>query len=118
MNNKLLPSVFFCLMSSAALTATAEAEKCLDWDVQNFPASSEQSSCAYFNQDKVSTRFVVRNSCDIKINGVFTYFKDDISKKSVMSVQSFSVDPGQTEEVANPCDMHNESAYQVSQVSY
>ena len=118
MNKILLPSLLSGVLSIAALAVNAEPENCLDWDVQSFPASSEQSSCAYFNRDNVSTRFMVKNSCDTKINGVFTYYKDDIAKKSVMSVQSFSVDPGKTEEIANPCDLHNSSAYQVSQVSY
>ncbi|WP_373081423.1 hypothetical protein [Zhongshania sp.] len=118
MNKVLLSGLLSCLLSTTALAANGEPEHCLDWDVQSFPANSEQSSCAYFNHDKVSTRFVVKNSCDTKISGVFSYYKDDISKKSIMSVQSFSVDPGQTEEVANPCDIHSNSAYQVSQVSY
>ena len=118
MNKILLPSLLSCFLSTTALAVNAEPENCLDWDVQSFPASSEQSSCAYFNHDKVSTRFVVRNSCSTKISGVFSYYKDDIAKKSVMSVQSFSVDQGQSEEVANPCDIHSNSAYQVSQVSF
>jgi|TARA_R110002167_G_scaffold59020_4_gene167140 hypothetical protein len=118
MNKILLPSFLSCLLCTTASVAIAAPENCLDWDVQDFPANSEQSSCAYFNQNKVSTRFLVRNSCDSKINGVFTYYKDDLAKKPIMSVQSFSVDPGETEEVANPCDIQTNSAYHVSQVSY
>ncbi|MFT5889677.1 MAG: hypothetical protein ACI9BO_002505 [Zhongshania sp.] len=112
-------AVMIGLSSSAlALNAAAAPEACLDWDVQTFPSSSEQSSCAYFNHDKVSTRFVVRNSCSTKVTGVFTYYKDDLQKKPVMNVQSFAVNPGESEEIANPCDMKISNAYQVSQVTF
>ncbi|WP_269620351.1 hypothetical protein [Zhongshania sp. BJYM1] len=118
MNNKIASYVFCSLLGASAMSAFAEPESCLDWDVQTFPANSEQSSCAYFNQDKVSTRFTVRNVCDSKVSGVFSYYKEDIHNKSVMSVQSFVVNPGVSQEVANPCGMQSSASYQVSQVTF
>jgi hypothetical protein len=95
----------------------AESESCLDWEVQTFPASSANSSCSYFNHDKVSTRFTVHNVCDTKVSGVFSYYKEDMNNKSVMSVQPFAVNPGASQEIANPCGLQSSAAYQVSQVT-
>lgn len=100
------------------MSAFAEPENCLDWDVQTFPATSEQSSCSYFNHDKVSTRFTVHNACDSKVSGVFSYYKDDIDKQAIVSVQSFAVSPGSSQEIANPCGIQNSAAYKVSQVTF
>lgn len=118
MNIKLASYVLCSFFSVSAMSAFAEPENCLDWDVQTFPATSEQSSCSYFNHDKVSTRFTVHNACDIKVSGVFSYYKDDIDKKAIVSVQSFAVSPGSSQEIANPCGIQNSAAYQVSQVTF
>jgi hypothetical protein len=117
-NNKIASCVLCSILSASAMSVFAEPESCLDWDVQTFPANSEQSSCSYFNHDKVSTRFTVHNVCDTKVSGVFTYYKEDINNKSVMSVQSFAVSPGAVQEIANPCGMQNNVGYQVSQVTF
>jgi hypothetical protein len=115
---KLADYILYSFFAVSAMSAFAEPQSCLDWDVQTFPATSEQSSCSYFNHDKVSTRFTVHNTCDSKVSGVFSYYKDDIDKKAIMSVQSFEVSPGSSEEIANLCGIQNSDAYQVSQVTF
>ena len=116
--NKKLASYAFCsIFCASASLVFAESESCLDWEVQTFPASSADSSCSYFNHDKVSTRFTVHNVCNTKVSGVFSYYKEDMNNKSVMSVQSFAVNPGASQEIANPCGVQSSAAYQVSQVT-
>jgi hypothetical protein len=117
-NNKLASYVLCSFFSVSAMSVFAEPESCLDWNVQEFPATSEQSSCSYFNHHKISTRFTVHNVCDTKVSGVFSYYKEDLNNKSVMSVQSFVVSPGASQEIANPCGMQSSAAYQVSQVTF
>ncbi|CAA0090457.1 Uncharacterised protein [Zhongshania aliphaticivorans] len=118
MNNILAARVLCAFVSVSALSVSAEPESCLDWKVETFSASSAQSSCSYFNSNKVSTRFRVRNVCDTKVSGVLSYYKEDLNNKSVMNVQSFVVSPGASRDIANPCGMQNSAAYQVSQVTF
>lgn len=119
MINKYLSLV---LLGSALLCGAtqlhADAERCLDWEIQSYSSESEMSSCGYYNHDKVSTRFVVRNSCAASVNGVFSYMKGEVDNKTVMAVQAFVVDPGDQQEVANPCNMLDQFSYQISQVSH
>lgn len=98
--------------------AEVEAQDCLVWKVEQHSAQSNNSSCSYFNTNKVSTRVMVRNSCANAVNGVFTYFKTDDEHRSVMNVQHFAVKPGSVVEVANPCNLSQDSNFQVSQVSF
>lgn len=119
MNNKYFPLIILGgALSSATTLLHADAERCLDWEIQSYSSESEMSSCGYYNRDKVSTRFVVHNSCAASVNGVFSYMKGEVGNKTVMAVQAFAVDPGDQQEVANPCNMLDQFSYQISQVSH
>lgn len=94
----------------------AQPEDCLDWKIETLDSASNKSSCAYYMRDKVSTRFLVENHCTARVSGVFSYTRQDVVRP--LSVQAFDVEPGQTEEVANPCDKEGQWQVEVSQVSY
>ncbi|WP_272990520.1 MULTISPECIES: hypothetical protein [Spongiibacter] len=94
----------------------AQPEDCLDWKVETLDSASNRSSCAYYMRDKVSTRFLVVNHCAARVSGVFSYTREDAIRP--LSVQAFDVEPGQTEEVANPCDKEGKWKVEVSQLSY
>ena len=94
------------------------AVECLEWDVETLPAHANRSGCPWYKHDKVSTRFVVKNHCPPRVSGVFTYFRENLEREAVMTVQAFAVGPGRTEEVANPCNMSDEWSYHISRISY
>ena len=105
----------FGVLGSTAVFA-AQPEDCLDWKVETLDSASNRSSCAYYMPDKVSTRFPVVNYCEARVSGVFSYTREDAIRP--LSVQAFDVEPGQTEEVANPCDKEGKWKVEVSQLSY
>lgn len=104
--------------ASEDVIITEGAVECLEWQVETLPARQNESGCAWYQHDKASTRFVVRNHCPARVSGVFTYFRENLEREAVLSVQAFAVGPGSTQEVANPCDMTDEWSYHVSRVSY
>ncbi|MBD2858220.1 hypothetical protein IB286_04300 [Spongiibacter sp. KMU-158] len=93
------------------------ADRCLDWKVDSIPSDSDASSCSFYNPEKTSTRFLVRNHCSSEVSGVFTYYKTDAGQRPILSMHPFAVKPGQVVEVANPCSMSSPESIQVSQVS-
>ncbi|USA43042.1 hypothetical protein NCG89_16070 [Spongiibacter taiwanensis] len=104
------------LGASATYAAPSQdSDVCLDWEVETYASGDALSSCAYFNPDKVSTRFTVINHCSTPVRGVFSYLRD--TEPRVMSVQPFKVRPGGTAVVANPCDGAADWSYQVTQVN-
>lgn len=105
----------FGVLGSTVVFA-AQPEDCLDWKVETLDSASNRSSCAYYMRDKVSTRFLVVNHCAARVSGVFSYTREDAIRP--LSVQAFDVEPGQTEEVANPCDKEGKWKVEVSQLSY
>ncbi len=94
--------------------ALGDAQDCLDWEIQTHPSGDELSSCAYYNRDRASTRFLVSNHCQTSVRGIFSYYSDDRHRQRVKSVQPFAVDPGATTEVANPCNMTSDWSYYVT----
>lgn len=103
------------LGASVAYSAQNETDACLDWEVETHASGDALSSCAYFNPDKVSTRFTVINHCSTPVRGVFSYLRD--TEPRVMSVQAFKVRPGSSAVVANPCDGAADWSYQITQVN-
>ena len=103
-------------LSVSAWCYGAEPEQCLNWTVETHNSASKASSCAYYMRDKVSTRFLVQNQCESRVSGVFSYTREDAVRP--LSVQAFDVEPGEVEEVANPCDEAGDWRIQVSQGSY
>ncbi|AKH69162.1 hypothetical protein IMCC21906_01484 [Spongiibacter sp. IMCC21906] len=100
-----------------ANTNTDVSGDCLDWEIKTHPAGENLSSCAYYNPDKVSTRFVVSNHCQTSVRGVFSYYSQGAEDDRIMSVQAFNVQPGRTAEVANPCDTAGDWSYHVTQAN-
>lgn len=114
----MIKKVFYSALLSSLLTSPllhAEAEDCLDWEINTHRAGENLSSCAYFNSEKVSTRFVVKNHCATTVRGIFSYYREIEASERVMSVQPFQVPPGDSAEVANPCDVAADWSYYVTQ---
>lgn len=107
--------LYASLLGASTLHAKSESDMCLDWEIETHVAGDALSSCAYFNPNKVSTRFTVSNHCSTAVRGVFSYYRD--SEPRVMSVQPFRVRPGATAVVANPCDSAVDWSYQVTQAN-
>ncbi|MDX1505121.1 MAG: hypothetical protein R3221_05360 [Spongiibacter sp.] len=96
----------------------AEPINCLDLKVEVHESASDSSSCPYYNRGKVSTRFLVKNSCNTPVSGVLSYTREDTANAAALNVKTFAVEAGAVAEVANPCDEQGSWNYQVSQVSY